>query len=81
LQDFPHDRGKFIHWRNGIHPTSLALGILRQGFFFGLVSPLLALLHWPDFGGTTADSSDFDTSGEISPKKKSKLASFLHYPQ
>jgi len=34
------------------------------------VSPLLALLHWPDFGGTTAGSSDSDTSGEISPEEK-----------
>jgi len=34
------------------------------------MSPLLALLHWPDFGGTTGDSLDFDTFGEISPKKR-----------
>jgi len=39
------------------------------------VSPLLALLHWLDFGGTIADSSDFDTSGEISPKKKALILS------
>jgi len=35
------------------------------------MSPLLALLHWPDFGGTTVDLSDFDTFGKILPKKKS----------
>jgi len=35
---------------------------------------LLALLQWPDSGGTTAGSSDSDTSGEISPEKKA-----LHY--
>jgi len=35
-----------------------------QGFFFGLVSPLLALLHWLDFGGTIVGLSDFDTSSE-----------------
>jgi len=38
--------------------------------FFGLVSLLLALLHWPDFGGTTANSLDSNTSNEILPKKK-----------
>jgi len=34
------------------------------------VSSLLALLHWPDFGGMIVDSSDSNTSSEILPKKK-----------
>jgi len=44
-----------------------------QGFLFVPMSPMLALLHWPDFGGTTTNSLDFDTFGEISPKKKALL--------
>jgi len=41
------------------------------------VSPLLALLHGPDFGGTTAGSSDSDTSGEILPEKKALHVTLL----
>jgi len=37
------------------------------------VSPLLALLHGPDFGGMTADLSDSDTSGKISLEKKALI--------
>jgi len=33
------------------------------------MSPLLALLHWPDFRRMIANMSDSDTSSEILPKK------------
>jgi len=47
----------------------------HPGLFFGPVSPVLALLYWPDLGGMTADSLDSDTFGKISPKKKALVAS------
>jgi len=44
-----------------------------QGFSFGPMPPLLALLHWPNFGGMTIDSSNSDTSNKILPKKKALM--------
>jgi len=45
--------------------------------FFWTSVPLLALLHWLDFGGTTVGSSNSNTSGEILPKKKA-LVLMIH---
>jgi len=50
----------------------------HQGFFFWTSVPVLALLHWPDLGGTPAGSLDSDTFGEILPEKKALKSTLWH---